>query len=133
MRFVTTLKSTFLMLSQHTHQEGSQKFEPETRQAKYREVTRQNPKAEWRSVLSPKLHCVIWTLRPAHHHQMPVTAAFSGVTVPNMSLQCVFTSLSFCTQILQKDLHGFTYCQTQGMVSLVPHCGMILKHAVQSE
>lgn len=113
MRFVTTLKSTFLMLSQHTHQEGSQKFEPETRQAKYREITRQNPKAEWRSVLSPKLHCVIWTLRPAHHHQMPVTAAFSGVTVPNVTAVCFHIPLLLYPNLTERPTWVYILSDTR--------------------
>lgn len=87
MRFVTTLKSTFLMLSQYTYLEGSQKSEPEKCQAKYREVTRQNPKAEWRSVLSPKLHYVIWTLRPAHHQLSNITKCQS--LLPSVVWQCL--------------------------------------------
>lgn len=79
----------------------------------------------------PRMDPTPYPASAQQHHQMPVTATFSDVTVPNVS--CSVFAHPSPSAPLQKDLHGLTCCQTQGMVSLVPCCGMILKHSAQSE
>lgn len=107
MRFVMTLKSIFLTLSRYTYLESSQKFGPEKCNIKYREVTRQNPKAE-SSAVSSKLHYPVWTPTPRspaaqQHHRVHFTTAFGDVTVTNIChAVCFHIPLLLCSHFTER-------------------------------